>query len=105
MGRAQGWDVGLATRDVGRAHGRDVGLATRDVGLATRDVGRAHGRDVGHATRDVGRATRREQPINKSNFLSEQGQHYLPSWGKERNNSGDVSQYELLTAIKDNCTK
>jgi hypothetical protein len=30
------------------------------------------------------RATRREQPINKSNILSEQGQHYLPSWGKER---------------------
>jgi len=29
-------------------------------------------------------ARREEQPFSKSNILSEHGQHYLPSWGKER---------------------
>jgi len=46
---------------------------------------------VRRATRDLRHAgdnrrfdaRQEEQPINKSNFLSEHGQHYLPSWGKE----------------------
>ena len=75
----ENWPV---KRDVGCAHGWDVGQGTRDVGRAhvagTWDKGRGTWGARMAGTWDAGRGTRREQPINKSNILSEQGQHYYP---------------------------
>jgi len=64
------WDLGRGTWGARMAGTWDLGRATWGAMCGRQSTPR--------------RATRREQPINKSNILSEQGQHYLPSWGKER---------------------
>jgi hypothetical protein len=56
------------------------------MGRGTWDVGMAETWDVVGRAGDNRRfdARQEEKPLSKSNILSEHGQHYLPSWGKER---------------------
>jgi hypothetical protein len=62
---------------------------------------------VRRATSDVRRACdnrrfdarREEQPFSKSNILSEHGQHYLPSWGKERLSKPHCAKTQLCFGL------